>query len=156
MENKYLEKYKEEDDFELIMKIEELVPEVFEVLRMMLVIETEEKLTPVRFKACRILYDLGMVNGQEFKEEIGLAQSTSSELLSRMISDGMVMKVMDKKDARCSVFLLTEEGEDLFQRVLSLRYQRLKVILSYLGKNDKSRLVNSLKNLVEVLRKFEE
>lgn len=156
MENPYLKKLKKDGDFEFIDRIVAIIPEVFEVLKLMLEIETEEKLTPVKFKAARILEEHGMLNGKEFTKEIGLAQSTSSELLSRMIGDGTVIKVHDKKDGRSSVFLLSEEGEALYYRVEALRYKRLKVILGYLSDKEQKQFVNALEGLALVLKKFEE
>ena len=155
MANPYLKKLRKDREFKLLEQLAKLTPDLLELLKLLTEIESEDRMTPVKFKAAGILEKAGMINGREFKEEMGLAQSTSSELLTRMIEDGTVMKVMDKQDARKKVFLLTEEGEEIYYRLASLQIKRLKVILGYLDKKDKQELLKSLKSLSEIFKTLE-
>ncbi len=154
--NTYLKKLKKDKDFKVLDRLNSLVPDLFDLLEMLLVIESEERLTPVKFRAAGILERAGMISGREFKDEIGLAQSTSSELLSRMIVDGTVMKVLDKKDGRKAVFLLSEEGEDIYCRISAMRMKRMKLILGYLNASEKKKLLSSIEDISALFKKLEE
>ncbi|MCK4667128.1 winged helix-turn-helix transcriptional regulator [Candidatus Dependentiae bacterium] len=154
--NPYLKKLKRGKDFKMLEKLNSLVPDLKELLEMLLVIESEERLTPVKFRAAGILAKSGMISGQEFKDEIGLAQSTSSELLSRMIVDGTVIKVLDKLDGRKAVFLLSEEGEDIYFRISAMRMKRMKLILGYLNDSEKKKLLSSITEISTLFKKLEE
>ncbi|MDD3626380.1 MAG: MarR family winged helix-turn-helix transcriptional regulator [bacterium] len=156
MNNPYLKKLKKSRGYDTLIKIDNLVPDLFELFKMLFEIQTDERFTPVKYRAALIIEKAGMISGTEFKNEIGLAQSTSSELLTRMISDGTVIKVPDKKDGRKTVFLLSEEGEDSFYRISAQRIKRIEIILQHLKEDDRKNLLKDLQSLSNIFKKLED
>ncbi|HDS08828.1 MAG TPA: hypothetical protein ENN73_01255 [Firmicutes bacterium] len=154
--NPYLKKIKKNKGFETLLKIDERVPDLLDLFKMLFEIKSDEKFTPVKFRAASVIEEAGMISGTEFKDAMGLAQSTSSELLTRMIADGTVMKVPDKKDGRKTVFLLSEEGEDNFFRISAQRIKRIEIILQHLSKTEKEKLLRNIESLSAIFRKIEE
>ncbi|MFC3282146.1 MarR family winged helix-turn-helix transcriptional regulator [Litchfieldella rifensis] len=73
-------------------------------------------------------------------EDLGLSHAATVRLVDRLVGDGLMMRAKSTKDARAVELSLTPAGQEIYQRILDARHERLAVALSCLSDAEKDAL----------------
>ncbi len=76
----------------------------------------------------------------ELAEALGASESNISTLIERMRRDGLLYRMRSRRDRRCSVLLLSDEGRDKLAGMLAARETRLERAMERLSSEDCERL----------------
>ena len=104
-----------------------------------------------QYRLLMLLTDKGPMTVSEFKQYMGIAQSTASELVSRLVDQGYITKKKAEEDRRKTIFELAPKAK----QVLSRRRKEMKVIyqkvLDPLPPKDQVKLVEAFEAIAELL-----
>lgn len=79
---------------------------------------------------------------------LGIAQATVTQLVDRLIAKELVIKEVSPLDKRAKLISLTPKGESLLQHNIQNEYERLHLLLEYLGDDDTSDLIRILDKII--------
>ena len=82
---------------------------------------------------------------------VGAAESSISTLVERMRRDGLLLRMSSRVDRRCSVLVLTEEGEKRITSVAADRDRHLAQWMEQLSNDDQFQLGTLLNRLMQSL-----
>lgn len=110
----------------------------------------EFKLTRVQFRTLYFLYLKGEegLTISDLSEKLNVAKPTTTNLVSRMESNGLVERISNKEDRRLVIILLTVKGEEIINKVLPSDEEFKLSILDFLTEEERDRL-GKLMNLIE-------
>jgi len=104
-----------------------------------------------QYRLLMLLTDKGPMTISKFMRYMGVAQSTASELVSRLVDQGYIAKKKSETDHRKTIFELTPKAA----QVLSRRRHEMEVIykkvLDPLSPKDKVKLVEAFEAIAELL-----
>ena len=87
----------------------------------------------------------------ELSTNLGLAYSTTTDLVDRLEKRRFVERVRDLEDKRVVRLRLLKEGQDVIERVLDARRHYLGSVLERVGEDDRQLLLQALRLLQEHL-----
>lgn len=90
----------------------------------------------------------------ELSKKIGLAFSTTTDLVDRMEKNNLVERVRDTNDRRVVRILPLEKGKRIIEEVISKRQEYLGEVLSNLSEKEKEVISKSLDILFIEMRKL--
>lgn len=108
------------------------------------------KLTKVQFKTMYFIYlngDEGLTIS-ELSNKLNIKKPTTTNLVYRMESNGLVKRVSKEGDRRSVIISLTENGEEIINKVLPSDEEFKLSILDFLTEDDKEKL-GKLMNAIE-------
>ena len=104
-----------------------------------------------QYRLLMLLTDKGPMTVSEFKRYMGIAQSTASELISRLVDQGYVTKKKAEDDRRKTIFELAPKAK----QVLSRRHKEMEMIyqkvLDPLSEQDQLKLIEAFETIAELL-----
>ena len=136
---------------DLVDQIGLLAPELVRRLDLVAGGRAKEGISHPQYKVLAVLQESGPSSVGVLGSMIGAAQSTTSELASRMEKVGLVKKTQSPADGRVVLMAITEEGRrQLYQCRKRLRdaYQRL---FADAGAEAPAEFLASLENLLAIL-----
>lgn len=104
-------------------------------------------ITSPQFVALQWLLEEGDLTIGELSKRIGLAFSTTTDLVDRMEKNALVERIRDDSDRRVVRIHLLEKGKVIIHEVIEKRQQFLDSVLDYFTEED----VNELNRLLEKL-----
>ncbi|GGK30513.1 putative HTH-type transcriptional regulator YsmB [Caldalkalibacillus thermarum] len=104
-------------------------------------------ITPPQFVALQWLNEEGDMTIGELSNKMYLACSTTTDLVDRMESNGLVERVRDTNDRRVVRIHLKEKGKNIILDVLKARREYLASILSNFSQEQVAELARSLELL---------
>jgi len=104
-------------------------------------------ITPPQFVALQWLNEDGDMTIGELSNKMFLACSTTTDLIDRMESNGLVERVRDTSDRRVVRIHLKEKGQNIILEVLEARREYLASILTNFSKKD----VEDLSRVLHIL-----
>ncbi|TXL62584.1 MarR family transcriptional regulator [Cerasibacillus terrae] len=108
---------------------------------------TNYPITPSQFIALQWIVEEKNITIGELAQKIGLAFSTTTDLVNRMEANGLVRRVKDEQDKRVVRIHTLEKGNLLIKEVIAVRREYLNDILqsfSYEQTNDLNQLLTLL------------
>lgn len=90
---------------------------------------------------------------KELEKDLGLAQSTTVGLISRLEKKGMVRTFTDPSDARIKYATLTEEGILCCGKAEAAMKDQEEILLKYMDPEERSQLLDYLSRIKEALQK---
>lgn len=108
------------------------------------------KLTKVQFRTMYLIFLKGEdgLTISELSEGLNIKKPTATNLVYRMESNGLVKRISKEGDRRSVVLSLTENGEEIINRVLPSDEEFKLSILDFLTEDDKENL-GKLMNAIE-------
>jgi len=97
-----------------------------------------------RFQLLFFLYFEGSLAPVEISKKMLVTRSNISMFLKRMIGDGLVTECPESSSVKRPCYLLTEEGNRLFERIFPEHIERVKVSIPVLP----ARSIRMLQKLV--------
>ena len=113
-------------------------------------------ITSPQFIALQWVIDRENLTIGELSNKIGLAFSTTTDLVDRMEKNGLVERVRDTTDRRVVRIVPLEKGKSIIKEVISKRQQYLGEVMSNLSEEEKNTISNSLNLLLMEMRKLNE
>ncbi|MBE3595518.1 MAG: MarR family transcriptional regulator [Hydrogenibacillus sp.] len=101
-------------------------------------------ITPPQFVALQWLKEHGDMTIGELSEKMYLANSTTTDLIDRMESNGLVRRVRSDVDRRVVHIHLLDKGRKIIDEVIRTRQRYLADVLSHFDPADIDRLVELL------------
>ena len=98
------------------------------------------------------LYQHGQQTVGEVATGLGVSMPTASELVDRLVEDGMVERTANPADRRQVLLGLTPKAHAFATRMRALRRAQLRAALDRLTPEERPVFVRSLEALVEALR----
>jgi DNA-binding MarR family transcriptional regulator len=101
-------------------------------------------ITPPQFVALQWLFDNNEMTIGELSTKMYLAYSTTTDLIDRMESNGLVKRIKDPNDRRVVRIRKLQKGYEIIEKVIKRRQEYLDEILSGFSMEDISGLEKSL------------
>lgn len=101
----------------------------------------------------KILHEIkkqNQVTPSILKQKVGLAKSNLALSCNALISDGLIIKIKDKNDARSIYYSITEKGTDLLNTTLKQMKKNFDKELAY--KNNMSQVNAAVNELLELVK----
>ena len=137
---------------ERIERVDELLSEVQRrAFRLASIVSRESSLTVQQFLALAYLTDRGGRAVNDLRNALGIAQSTASELVTRLERGGYVLKERDPRDARSLRVELTPKGREAVRKRRRSAREYYKTLFIGIPDSDQNSMVSSLEALLKTL-----
>lgn len=113
-------------------------------------------ITSPQFIALQWVIDREHLTIGELSKKIGLAFSTTTDLVDRMEKNGLVERIRDTNDRRVVRVVPLDKGKTIIKEVISKRQQYLGEVMSSLSDKEKETISDSLHLLLVEMRKSNE
>lgn len=112
------------------------------------------KLTRVQFRTLYFLYLKGEegLTVSDLSRKLNVAKSATTNLISRMESNGLVQRISNKDDRRIVIISLTAKGEEIINKVLPSDEDFKLSILDFLTEEEKNGLSKLMSSIEKELR----
>jgi DNA-binding MarR family transcriptional regulator len=110
--------------------------------------------TPGQLSLLRVLIEHGCCMMQELAEHLGVAPSTVTAMVKRLLSQGYVERSRDTTDWRTVRIKITERGQQVYSVFDTARRKALERRLTHLSQQEHNKLVEALpvlRHLLEVI-----
>lgn len=98
-------------------------------------------------RALIILLHTGDITQRELTRRLGITPASVSELLTKLETDGMLVRTQSKTDRRLLILSLTEKGRAAAQKYTAAREQRQQEMFACLNEEEKAALLSALEKL---------
>jgi DNA-binding MarR family transcriptional regulator len=110
-------------------------------------------LTYNQYKALLTLSDTGPCTLNSMSRNLGVATSSASQMVDRLVTMGLVERNQADRDRRSIVIKASRQGEGLLEKIkenIVMRYQHL---FMHLGPSEQANLAGAIHTLVRILEK---
>ena len=118
--------------------------------------ETQTSCCSVTLAQCHALVEIGRAKAislNELAELLNLENSTMSRTVSKLVNSGYVKRDIDASDRRYLTISLTENGQDLFNRIEAGMGSYYQHIFSQIAENKRDQVIESLNLLLNAVDK---
>ncbi len=98
----------------------------------------------------RVLASLGngeLLSAKQIGEQTNLEKMPASRAITKMQTQGLLVKSTDKTDKRSSLLKLTEQGLSIYQQLIPMVLEREQELLSVLSVQEKAQLNEIIEKL---------
>jgi len=98
----------------------------------------------------RVLASLGngeLLSAKQIGEQTNLEKMPASRAITKMQTQGLLVKSTDKTDKRSSLLKLTEQGLSIYQQLIPMVLEREQELLSVLSAQEKNQLAEIFEKL---------
>ena len=92
----------------------------------------------------------------EIGEHLGVSSAAASQMLDRMVQQGLVIRSEDPKDRRVKRIELTEKGERILEECIRARQSWLNDVAQGFNEDEKEAIASALKLLTERVTQLSE
>lgn len=124
-------------------------------LAMQRAISPDPRLSYPRYRVLSWVESSREVSISDIASSLGIARSTASEMVGRMVRDGLVKKKTDSEDARSVVITLTPVGQRLVKRRRKELWDAHSTLVADLSRDDQHAFVNAFETLERLTRKVD-
>lgn len=119
------------DEFQQISAIEKSLRKISGIVKQKgREILNDFSITPPQFVALQWLFETNEMTIGELSSKMYLAYSTTTDLIDRMESNGLVVRIKDPSDRRVVRIRKLEKGYDIIEKVIKRRQEYLQEILT--------------------------
>ncbi len=141
---------------ERIEQIAQLYPVIMRVMgRIRSLVHEGMDLTYNQYKMLLTIYDKGSCPLNLLARELGIAMSSASEMVDRLVAQGFVSRGVDEENRRQVVIVTTDRGVALIDELRRGIVENYRAILGKLPEEEQDRLVRAFGDLAEILGKLE-
>lgn len=108
---------------------------------------TRHGLSVENFMVLEFLYNKGPQTIQKISQQLSIPSGSITYVVNKLESKGYVKREQCSKDRRSCKVVLTQDGQDLFQKIFPKHVEFLADILSTLNNEEKVQLTELLKTL---------
>ena len=110
-------------------------------------------LTYNQYKALLSLSDMGPCTLNLLSRDLGVATSSASQMVDRLVSMGLVERSPGDADRRQIALRTSVEGERLLERIKEDILQRYRELFRHLGATEQANLAGAINTLVRILER---
>lgn len=93
----------------------------------------------------------GICGVHQISHELGVSNPAASQMLDRLVEQGLINRKEDPQDRRAKQLELTEAGQDLIRRVVRVRQDWISRIEDQLSDHQKDKIVSAVTLLSRTL-----
>lgn len=109
----------------------------------------ESGLTMPQIGALFRIFHKGNVAVSDIGEELGITRAAASQLLERLVQQGLILRSEDPVDRRMKQIVLTSKGHQVLQESISARQSWFEHLASALSASEKEQVTAALELLIE-------
>ena len=102
------------------------------------------------------LYYRGAHGVSDIGEHLGVTNAASSQLIERLVQQGLLQRTEDAIDRRIKNVALTPQGQALVQESIEARQRWMEQLTNALTPEDQNAIITALTTLTQAARKLEE
>ena len=95
------------------------------------------------------LHKYGSMGVSDLGDHLGVTKAAVSQMLDRLVQQGLIQRTEDPEDRRVKQIVLTEKGGEVFQESLHARTDWLADLAEKLTDEEKEQVAAALKILIE-------
>ena len=141
----------------------ELLENVRQLMRVMLVSERTQpehqhvmRFNALDFHLLGLLRESGTLRSSEAADQLGVAPTTTSSVIARLKSRGLIAREQSKMDKRAYDISLTGEGAGIAAAIHQQDLKNMGLFLSALEEDEQESLISLLSKVVARVRQLEE
>lgn len=115
----------------------------------------EQGLTMTQMVALRHIHYKKECNISEISEELGVTNAASSQLLDRLVQQGLIARHENPLDRRNKKIVLTERGQQVIHESVVARQHWLRHLVDHLSPREMDQVIQSFNLLIEKLEQIE-
>jgi DNA-binding MarR family transcriptional regulator len=108
----------------------------------------ESGLSISHFGAIFYIYRIGSCGVTEIGEQLGVTSAAASQMLERLVQQGVVLRTEDPQDRRVKRIVLTEKGRRILDEAIQARQSWLEELAHSLSPSEKDSVISALKLLI--------
>jgi DNA-binding MarR family transcriptional regulator len=108
----------------------------------------ESGLSISNFGAIFYIYRIGSCGVTEIGEQLGVTSAAASQMLERLVQQGVVLRTEDPQDRRVKRIVLTEKGRRILDEAIQARQSWLEELAHSLSPSEKDSVISALKLLI--------
>lgn len=112
-------------------------------------------LTYNQYKMLLTIYDKGSCPLNLLARELGIAMSSASEMVERLVNLGIVYRAVDEDNRRQVIIYTTDRGEELIRELRHGIIENYRQLFARLPEGDQERLATAFETIADVLGKLE-
>lgn len=141
---------------EQIERIAQLYPVIMRVMgRIRSLVHDGMDLTYNQYKMLLTIYDKGSCPLNLLARELGIAMSSASEMVERLVNLGIVYRAVDEENRRQVIIYTTDRGEELIRELRHGIIENYRQLFARLPEGDQERLATAFEAIADVLGKLE-
>lgn len=118
-------------------------------MRQFLRFARESGLSMSHFGAIFYIHRCGSCGVTEIGEHLGVTSAAASQMLDRLVDQGLVLRTEDQHDRRVKRIELTAKGQEVFEAGIQARQGWLDELAETLSSEEKQPITAALKILIE-------
>lgn len=111
----------------------------------------------LRMSAIGTLHHLkraGHVGVSDLSEHLGVSNAAASQMLDRLVEEGMISRIEDPEDRRMKRITITEDGTTILEESLFARLDWLNELGNRLTEEEKEQLTAAMRLMIDKVRQF--
>jgi DNA-binding MarR family transcriptional regulator len=118
-------------------------------MRQVLRIAKEDGLSMSQVGAMLHIHRMGVSGVSDIGDDLRVSSAAASQMLDRLVGQGLVVRSEDPRDRRVKQIVLTEAGQRRLQEILHARQGWLESLADLLTPEEQTQIVAALKTLIE-------
>jgi len=115
----------------------------------------EKELSMSQIGALFHLNRMGTCGVSAISDDLGVTDAAASQMLERLVQQGLITRSEDPHDRRVKQIVLTEKGHQVLQESIHARQGWLEDLARVLSKEEKEQVVAALQILIEKASQLE-
>lgn len=116
----------------------------------------ESRLSMSNLGAIFYIHRFGTCGVKEIGEHLGVTSAAVSQMLDRLVEQGLIARSEDTEDRRVKRIELTEGGLRVFEQGLKARGSWIDFVADQLSQDEKEELISSLTLLITKVRQLDQ
>lgn len=108
-------------------------------------------LTYNQYKTLLTIADRGECSLGDLARELGVAMSSASQMVDRLVGEGLVERNLDESNRRQVIIRLTDNGEDLIAKLRQGIIDGYRRVLAKMSEEEQEELVGSFETIARLL-----
>jgi DNA-binding MarR family transcriptional regulator len=89
-------------------------------------------------------------------DELGVTNAAASQLLDRLVREGLIKRSEDPRDRRVKQIILTDKGKHILEEIIRSRQVWLSALASYMTPAEQADVIDALHILIEKTNQLEQ
>ncbi len=91
----------------------------------------------------------GRSNVSDLGDGLGVTNAAASQMLERLVQDGLILRSEDPQDRRVKQLVLTDKGNQILQETVQARQGWLEDLVACLSTDEKGQITTALRVMIE-------
>lgn len=125
-------------------------------MRDLMLYAREKNLSMAQINALFRIYYRGACDVSSLSEEMGVTSAAASQLLERLVQQGLVERTEDPQDRRTKRITLTITGQEIVQESIRARQNWVAALEDLLTPDEKAQIITALNLLIDKASSLED